>query len=97
MLLTDGQTYEERKCLDLARKHRERISCSTLGVGIEFNEKLLMEMAEASGANYYFINEPSTIPGIFSHELEGLRNIAMTNVRIEVRLSAGVQVKEVFV
>jgi Ca-activated chloride channel family protein len=96
LLLTDGQTYEERKCLDLARKHRERISCSTLGVGIEFNEKLLMEIAEASGANYHFIAEPATIPGIFSRELEGLRNVAITNAQIEVRLSAGMQVKEVF-
>jgi Ca-activated chloride channel family protein len=96
LLLTDGQTYEERKCLDLARKHRDRIACSTLGVGIEFNEKLLMEMAEAGGANYHFINEPATIPSIFSRELEGLRNVALTNARIEVRLSAGVQVKEVF-
>jgi Ca-activated chloride channel family protein len=96
LLLTDGQTYEERRCLDLARQHRERISCSTLGVGIEFNEKLLMEMAEASGANYHFIGDPASIPDIFSHELEGLRNVALTNTRIEVRLSTGVQVKEVF-
>ena len=96
LLLTDGQTFEERKCLDLARQHRDRISCSTLGVGIEFNEKLLMEMAEASGANYHFIDTPSSIPGLFSSELQGLRNVALTNVRIDVQLSAGVQVKEAF-
>jgi len=83
LLLTDGQTYEERKCLDLARQQRERVSCSTLGVGIEFNEKLLMEMAEASGANYHFISDPATIPDIFSRELEGLRNMALTNAPIE--------------
>ena len=91
LLLTDGQTYEERKCLDLARQHRERISCSTLGVGIEFNEKLLMEMAEESGANYHFIDAPASIPNIFSNELQGLRNVALTNARIEMQLSAGVQ------
>lgn len=96
LLLTDGQTYEERRCLDLARQQRDRISCSTLGVGIEFNEKLLMEMAEVSGANYHFIGDPASIPEIFSRELAGLRNVALTNARIEVRLSAGVQVKEVF-
>jgi Ca-activated chloride channel family protein len=96
LILTDGQTYEERKCLDLARQHNGRISCSTFGVGIDFNEKLLMEMAEASGANYHFISDPSTIPGIFSHELTGLWNVALTNTRIEVRLSAGVEVKEAF-
>ena len=96
LLLTDGQTYEERKCLDLARQHRERIACSTLGVGIEFNEKLLMEMAEESGANYHFIDAPASIPNIFSSELQGLRNVALTNARIEMQLSAGVQVKEAF-
>ena len=96
LVLTDGQTYEERKCLDLARQHRDRISCSTLGVGLEFNEKLLMEMAEASGANYHFIDDPASIPGLFSKELEGLRNVALTNARIDLQLSAGVQVKEAF-
>ena len=96
LLLTDGQTYEERKCLELARQHRDRISCSTLGVGVEFNEKLLMEMAEESGANYHFIDAPASIPNIFSNELQGLRNVALTNARIEMQLSAGVQVKEAF-
>ena len=96
LLLTDGQTYEERKCLELARQQRERIACSTLGVGIEFNEKLLMEMAEESGANYHFIDAPASIPNIFSSELQGLRNVALTNARIEMQLSAGVQVKEAF-
>ena len=96
LLLTDGQTYEERKCLDRARQQRERISCSTLGVGIEFNEKLLMEIAEASGANYHFINDPATIPDIFSRELQGLRNVAITNASIAAQLSVGTQVKEVF-
>ena len=96
LILTDGQTYEERKCLDLARRHHGRIACSTLGVGIEFNEKLLMEMAEGSGANYHFISDPAMIPGIFSSELTGLRSVALTNARLEVRLSAGVELKEAF-
>src|SRR5262249_5321579 len=96
LILTDGQTYEERKCLKLERRNQGRIACSTLGVGIEFNEKLLMEMAEGSGANYHFISDPATIPGIFSSELTGLRSVALTNARLEVRLSAGVELKEAF-
>lgn len=96
LILTDGQTYEERKCLELARKQYGRVSCSTLGVGLEFNEKLLMEMAEASGANYHFISDPATISGIFSKELAGLRNVTLTNTRMEVRLSTGVGLKEAF-
>jgi Ca-activated chloride channel family protein len=94
LLLTDGQTYEERRCLELAQQRSSRISFSTLGVGAEFNEKLLMEIAEAGGANYHFIGDPANIPSLFSGELEGLKNVALTNSRIEVRLSTGVQMKD---
>jgi hypothetical protein len=55
-----------------------------------------MEMAEGSGANYHFISDPAMIPGIFSSELTGLRSVALTNARLEVRLSAGVELKEAF-
>jgi Ca-activated chloride channel family protein len=96
LVLTDGQTYEERRCLEVARQKRERVSFSTLGVGAEFNEKLLMEIAEAGGANYHFIGDPADIPRIFSQELEGLKNVALLGAELEVRLSAGVQMKEAF-
>ena len=96
IVLTDGQTYEERRCLDVAREKRERISFSTLGVGVDFNEKLLMEIAEAGGANYHFIGDPANIPGIFSRELEGLKNVALIGAEVKVRLSAGVHLKEAF-
>ncbi|HJU28496.1 MAG TPA: VWA domain-containing protein, partial [Candidatus Binataceae bacterium] len=41
LVLTDGQTYEETACIDLASQNRERMSFSAMGVGVEFNEKLL--------------------------------------------------------
>src|SRR5580704_19709328 len=33
LVLTDGQTYEETACLELAEKNRDQISFSTMGVG----------------------------------------------------------------
>jgi Ca-activated chloride channel homolog len=96
LVLTDGQTYEETACLDLVEKNRDQISFSTMGVGVEFNEKLLQRIAQDSNGKYHFIGDPAEIPGIFEDELEGLRSVSLRNGRIEVTLSQGVQVREAF-
>jgi Ca-activated chloride channel homolog len=96
LVLTDGQTYEETACIDLVEKNRGEISFSTMGVGVEFNEKLLQRLAQDSNGKYHFIGDPAEIPGIFEDELEGLRAVTVRNGRIEVTLSQGVQVREAF-
>src|SRR5579863_9449676 len=96
LVLTDGQTYEETACLDLVTKNLDQISFSTIGVGVEFNEKLLQRLAQDSNGKYHFIGNPAEIPGIFEDELQGLRSVTLRNGRIEVTLSQGVQVREAF-
>ncbi len=96
LVLTDGQTYEETACIDLVEKNRGEISFSTMGVGVEFNEKLLQRLAQDSNGKYHFIGDPAEIPSIFEDELEGLRSVSLRNGRIEVTLSHGVQVREAF-
>ncbi len=96
LVLTDGQTYEETACIDLVEKNRDQISFSTMGVGVEFNEKLLQRLAQDSNGKYHFIGDPAEIPQIFEDELEGLRAVSVRNGRIDVTLSQGVQVREAF-
>src|SRR5579859_6834208 len=96
LVLTDGQTYEETACIDLANQNRDQMSFSAMGVGVEFNEKLLMRIAQDSHGKYHFIGNPSEIPGIFEDELEGMRAVSVRNGRIEVTLAQGVQVREAF-
>src|SRR6266436_1569226 len=85
-----------RACIDEVEKNRDQISFSTMGVGVEFNEKLLQRLAQDSNGKYHFIGDPAEIPGIFEDELEGLRAVTLRNGRIEVTLSQGVQVREAF-
>jgi len=96
LVLTDGQTYEETACIDLVEKNRDQISFSTMGVGVEFNEKLLQRLSQDSNGKYHFIGDPAEIPNIFEDELQGLRSVSLRNGRIEVTLSQGVQVREAF-
>ena len=71
LVLTDGQTYEETACIDLVEQNRDQMSFSTMGVGVEFNEKLLQRIAQDSNGKYHFIGNPAEIPGIFEDELAG--------------------------
>ncbi|HYL59559.1 MAG TPA: VWA domain-containing protein [Candidatus Acidoferrales bacterium] len=96
LVLTDGQTYEETACIDLVEKNRDQISFSTMGVGVEFNEKLLQRLSQDSNGKYHFIGDPAEIPNIFEDELQGLRSVSLRNGRIDVTLSQGVQVREAF-
>src|SRR6201981_2143939 len=96
LVLTDGQTYEETACLDLANQNRDQMSFSAMGVGVEFNEKLLMRIAQDSHGKYHFIGNSSEIPGIFEDELTGLRAVSVRNGKIDVTLSQGVQGREAF-
>src|SRR5580704_1019592 len=96
LVLTDGQTYEETACIDLANQNRDQMSFSAMGVGVEFNEKLLMRISQDSHGKYHFIGDSSEIPGIFEDELTGLRAVSVRNGKIDVTLSQGVQVREAF-
>jgi Ca-activated chloride channel homolog len=96
LVLTDGQTYEETACIDLANQNREQMSFSAMGVGVEFNEKLLMRIAQDSHGKYHFIGDAQEIPGIFEDELTGLRAVSVRNGKIDVTLAQGVQVREAF-
>jgi Ca-activated chloride channel homolog len=72
------------------------MSFSAMGVGVEFNEKLLMRIAQDSHGKYHFIGNASEIPGIFEDELVGLRAVTVRNGRIDITLAQGVQVREAF-
>jgi Ca-activated chloride channel homolog len=96
LVLTDGQTYEEMACVELVNANRAQMSFSAMGVGVEFNEKLLMRIAQDSNGKYHFIGNAAEIPGIFDDELAGLRAVSARNGRIEVTLAQGVQIREAF-
>lgn len=97
ILLTDGMANEgitdPGRLTEMVKALRNSgISVSTLGVGENFQEDLLVDMAEAGDGNFYFIASPDTIPEIFKEELQGLLNITGQNPEISIRPGEGVQV-----
>ncbi|MDQ6695608.1 MAG: VWA domain-containing protein [Chloroflexota bacterium] len=97
LVLTDGFTKEPEHVARLAAQARQSgIAVSTLGIGTEFNEKLLLDMADASLGNAYFARTPQEIAPAFASELAMVQAVSLRDVQVEVRLSTGVEVRRAY-
>jgi Ca-activated chloride channel family protein len=96
ILLSDGlanvgpsSTHDLRQ---LGRQLAERgISVTTIGVGDDYNEDLMAGLAEASDANYYYVQDTERLPEIFAKELGEMLTVAAREIRIEITCPDGVQ------
>jgi Ca-activated chloride channel family protein len=94
IVLTDGFASDATDCATLAQKAASQgIAISTMGVGAEFNEELLISLADLSGGNAYFINDLSQITAAFAEELSGAQKITVRDLFLKIRLSEGVGIR----
>jgi Ca-activated chloride channel family protein len=93
LLLTDGQTWDdEDACLKVADEAgKEGIAITSIGIGEEWNEKLLLKIAEASRGNSHWIQNPISILDAFQQEVEGMQSVAAVNLKLTARMSQGVK------
>jgi hypothetical protein len=94
IVLTDGFTLDAPQCQFLAQQAAQAgISISTLGLGVEFNEELLIALADSSGGNAYFIRDPAEIPDAFDRELSGVQNVVLRDLNLKLRLMHGTELR----
>lgn len=67
------------------KNRRDGITISTFGVGNDFNENLMTDIAEYGKGNYYYIKNSSDIPEIFASELKGIRSLVGQGTKMKVR------------
>ncbi len=96
ILLSDGlANVGPSSTADLRRLGRELaesgISVTTIGVGDDFNEDLMAGLAEASDANYYYVQDTEKLPEIFAKELGEMLTVAAREIKIEITCPDGVQ------
>ncbi len=89
LLLTDGLAnhgiLDRGTLAEHASGLRSRgVTTSTFGVGADFDERLLRDMAHGGGGNFYFIESAAQIPRILTGELSEALEVTMRGVAIEV-------------
>lgn len=80
----------------IARRSRGKgISLTTMGVGLDYNENLMVELSESGGGNYYFIESPAQLASIMHREFHAASSVLAQNAFLELRLGRGVRVLDV--
>ena len=100
IILSDGlanvgitDPYELRRMVSAWGE--EGIRVTAMGLGADFNEDLLMGLANASGGRYHFIENPSQIAGIYEKELATLMQTVGKDVKVYLNLADGVKLLKV--
>ncbi len=98
ILLTDGQTYgDEQGCLEKAGwAGHNQISLTTMGIGSDWNENLLDQMASSSGGISVYIDSPRKIVDIFKDTIRELSTVVARELTMTISASPGVKYQEGF-
>jgi Ca-activated chloride channel homolog len=101
LLISDGDPnegiYDREGLVALASRTAETgTSITTVGVGLEFNEKIMAEMAVAGRGNYYFVEQFADLATMFDQELGSLGETVAVDTRVELVPAAGVTIVEAY-
>ena len=96
LLLTDGLANHGITDRDELARHagelRERgVVTTTFGVGADFDERLLRDMAHEGGGNFWFIEGASQIPELITAELGEALEVTLRNASLLVTLPEGAE------
>ncbi len=70
---------------------KENISVSTIGVGINYNEDLMTALSQNSDGNFYYVENSSELPRIFSKELGSALKVAAKSIKLKIICPEGVR------
>ena len=98
ILLTDGQTYgDENQALDLAEIAADLgIGISGLGIGQDWNDDFLDEMAVKTGSSSSYIAEPQEIQKFLEDKFRQLAKVFAENVELTIKTSPNIDLTYAF-
>jgi Ca-activated chloride channel family protein len=97
VLLSDGlANVGPKQPEEFARLGRdllaEGISVSTIGLGLDYNEDLMLALARAADGNHAFASVPNDLIQIFNREFDDVLAACAQTVSIDVELAPGARV-----
>jgi Ca-activated chloride channel family protein len=98
VLLTDGHTYgDDEGCLQIAHDAaQEGISISVLGIGNEWNDVLMDQIASLSGGDSLYISNPRELDRFLLGKLTDLESVYARGLKFEFESSLDCQLRYAF-
>jgi len=87
LLLSDGQANVGPQSPSqiapiVAQMAKQGVSTSALGIGVDFDEKLMQAISDAGEGTYFFVEHPKALPTFFEGELNGMNALYGTAGRL---------------
>jgi Ca-activated chloride channel family protein len=70
---------------------KEGISVTTLGLGLDYNENLMMQLAQKSDGNHYFVEQTTDLARQFSYEFDDVLSVVAQEVTVRITCGDGVR------
>lgn len=98
ILLTDGQTYgDEQNCIALADDARRRgIGISAFGIGEDWNDKLLDEIASKSGGVSAYVDSAAQVRSLLRRRVRGLSKVYVQELNMTLHFDESAHLDEAF-
>ncbi|MFN9974986.1 MAG: hypothetical protein ACK58T_34350, partial [Phycisphaerae bacterium] len=70
---------------------KENISVSTMGLGLGYNEDLMVQLAGKSGGNHHFIEQATELADIFRREFSSVLSVVAQEIDLKVTIPEGIR------
>jgi Ca-activated chloride channel homolog len=101
LLLSDGAATAGVRDLAGFRRiaedcRRMGASLTTIGVDVDFDERIMSALARSSNGRHFFVAEPEGLPAIFDQEMQSLTRTVANKAELTIDLAPGVFVEHVY-
>ncbi len=100
LLLSDGDANHGVRDVPGFRSIAQRaqgrgVSVTTIGVDVDYNEKIMAAIAQDSNGRHYFVADDSGLQRVFEEEAQSLTRTVASNAEVTVELAPGVELDRV--
>jgi len=101
LLLSDGEATAGVRDVQGFRRIASTVrhlgaAISTIGVDVDYNERVMTALAQESNGEHYFVENPSGLSQVFDKELQSLVHTVAKDTNLTIALAPGVDVEQVF-
>jgi Ca-activated chloride channel family protein len=101
LLLSDGEATAGVRDVEGFRRIASTVrhlgaAISTIGVDVDYNERVMTALAQESNGEHYFVENPSALSAVFDKELQSLVHTVTKDTNLTIALAPGVEVEQVF-
>ncbi len=101
LLLSDGEATAGIKDASslgamAARMGDRGVTVSTIGLGVDYDERLMSAVASSANGRHYFVADTSKLDAVFDGEFQSLEASVAAEAELAIDLAPGVEIDRVF-